>query len=473
MEQPNAEKRNNNKGKSRRETKLSRLQKKFGKLPEPKAWMPINLNKVFLQQLFTVYWDSPKTFNIDKAIAVFTLIIIERYRVEKEKRNYHWHQGYTNVHSKDFRKWIGKDYRDYINVLREGGIIEVNESYAERTFSKSYKIKEEWLQAKSDSRKFKKVDCQDYHLRLKIFEHKVKEWEGKSEVTERQPLIQYAKEVILEYDLDGLIKYMDKKKLRNLARIEERELEKIQYTRHKEMDHFWENVKDDFGSRLHTPFTSMKKEYRRFIKINGETGVEIDIKNSQMYFLACLCKYPDIANEILREGWNDKVPVELCIKYIQNNFIQNKDFHQFTELALNGSIYEFIQDNLDKKKQGRDAAKKKVFITLFSDGSISKFSDKSRGNVTREKMEKLFPTVVKVCTVLNRNDKYLIPKLMQNFESRIMIDKVGVSAAEKGLGKFVTIHDSFICAPSQVEEFKNHIAGVFSQMGLPVPVLRI
>lgn len=451
----------------KRTTKLENLMGRNKVISIPRAWLPINLTREYLRQIFEKLWSSPKAFNIDKAVAICTLIIINRYKAEEGMRNYFWLKGYSYIHSNEFRYWIGKNYRDYINVLREGQIVEVHDSYLERTYPKSYKIKDNWLQSNDDIRKFKKVDYLDYNLRLKAFVQKVGNWENKTAITERQPLIQYAKDIIIEYDLEELEKYLYSKKLRKPNRIEERELEIIKYTRFKEMDEFWINAKDDFGGRLHTPFTSMKKDHRRFIKIDGEVGVEIDIKNSQMFFLACLCKYPDVANEILMEDWNDKATAEQCIRYIKNEFEQNDDFQQFTERALDGSIYEFIQSNLKKKGKPykRDAAKKKVFYTIFSDGSKS--------NETREKMAKLFPTVIKVCTVLNGNDKKIVPKLMQTFESRIMIDKVAVSAVEKGLGKFVTIHDSFICASSQVEKFKSHISEVFLQVGLPVPVLRI
>jgi len=117
---------------------------------------------------------------------------------------------------------------------------------------------------------------------------------------------------------------------------------------------------DEYG-RMHSNFTVLKKEIRKnFITIDGLPTYELDIKNSQPFFLIMLMK--------------EKIHLSELIK---------PDVSKYIDLVKNGLIYEYLIEN--NMVENRDDAKIMLYRVLFG-----KNGHKRKENII---FLKHFPTV--------------------------------------------------------------------------------
>lgn len=451
----------------KRRSEYHKLREKHPQLAPSSAWLPIGMS---LEDLITVFdreWKKDNPYNIDKALSVCTLLIVKRYLVREDKRDHFWKKGWVFVHSKSFKSWVGNDYKDYLKVFEKAGIIEYDsKNYHEKKYPIKYRLSDWVMESKEDARKFKKVPYQSDRTLLRIAKKRVEKWE-RCEGGARGQLVKWAKDAGLEIDIQSLEAHVNETLKQKPEAFEEHIAIWINLSRLKEGFYFFSNPKDSFGERLHTPFTNLKKEYRKFIRIKGSDTVELDFKNSQLFFLACICINPKAAYEILLPGWKETLGLEHYTGAFEKCYEKRKDFKLFVKKSLDGQIYEYIQSEL--KKQGinfdREKTKDTVFKCIFSDDKVNK--------KIKEKIGKVFPTIVELSNVLNSNQKKLLPKLMQRFESRIVIDRIAKAVIEKGLGPVLTVHDSFICHPDNSDGIRSTIATMFLDLGFPEPQIRI
>ena len=183
---------------------------------------------------------------------------------------------------------------------------------------------------------------------------------------------------------------------------------------------------DKYG-RFHTNFTVLKKEIRqKYITINGDDICEIDLDNSQPFFLAQLMKQEMSTKQLIAT-----------------------DVTQYIGLVKNGIIYEEIMSKCDIKT--RDDAKKMMYKVMF--GKNGEHSDLNL------LFYNLFPTVYKFITKYKTDHgcyKELSYKL-QNIESDFIFNKVipHILKKEPDIILF-TIHDS-ICYPLKYRSIVNDI----------------
>ena len=174
---------------------------------------------------------------------------------------------------------------------------------------------------------------------------------------------------------------------------------------------------DEFG-RLHTNFTVLKKEIRKnYLTINGEPVEEIDIKNSQPFFLSKLIK------------------VEMDIT--------RPEVKLFIELVDNGLFYDYFIDkfplyfNCPTPQDNRVLCKRMIYKVLFGKNSY---------RCEQVKMFKeLFPEVLNYITTTKKTKgdyKYFSYRLMR-MESDFLFGKVipDIYKQIKEI-KIFTVHDS-------------------------------
>jgi hypothetical protein len=100
--------------------------------------------------------------------------------------------------------------------------------------------------------------------------------------------------------------------------------------------------KFDCYGRMHTNFTTLKRHIRKnYLTIHNEPVFEIDIKNSQPFFLAILMK-----------------------NYYNNNKIPD-GIKYYIDLVFNGLFYEDFLNNINDKKIDREDVKKYTYKVLF------------------------------------------------------------------------------------------------------------
>jgi len=171
---------------------------------------------------------------------------------------------------------------------------------------------------------------------------------------------------------------------------------------------------DEYG-RLHTNFTTLKREIRKnFIKINSEDVYEFDIPNSQPLFLAVLIK--------------KTLPLKQLI---------NAEFQKYFDLVNNGLIYEYLMKKCSIKK--REDVKDMMYKVLFGkNGEVAK---------QNKMFASIFPDVfnfIVTYKIKNSNHKSVSHDL-QKMESEFIFNSVikRIIDTNPEIPLF-TIHDSIV-----------------------------
>ncbi|PUZ23431.1 hypothetical protein DCC81_23930 [Chitinophaga parva] len=199
----------------------------------------------------------------------------------------------------------------------------------------------------------------------------------------------------------------------------------------------------DKESRIYTPLTSLKKELRKYLLLDGKQLLGLDVKNCQLVISV-------LAVEALFE-----------IKKME----LTDDFNYYKQLAETGEIYEVLAKEsglLDLLKKDRTAFKQKLFSGYF-------FSNKKSNNKVIGAFEKLFPTVFNLINEFK--DDYNYNKwaiLLQQEESNILIEKVGKQLIEKEIS-YLSLHDGIYFSNEADRQFaKEIIFNQFKEAGINV-----
>lgn len=174
---------------------------------------------------------------------------------------------------------------------------------------------------------------------------------------------------------------------------------------------------DNYG-RFHTNFTVLKKEIRsNFLTINNEKIKEIDITNSQPFFLYLLMK--------------------------EKGFTK---FNGFDQDVLNGTIY-------DKIKEISGATRKEVKVNIYS----VLFGRNMSKNYWNKLFNSLYPEVHEwIINYKKENKNYkIIAQHLQALESEFMFKQLipEIIAFNKDI-KLITIHDSVMIQEKYYEDVK-------------------
>ena len=173
----------------------------------------------------------------------------------------------------------------------------------------------------------------------------------------------------------------------------------------------------EFGKRLFHPLIGFIKKVRKYILIDGEETVSVDIKTSQVIFLA----------QLLKERFNDD--------------------HLADMVKQGVDIYELIAE---EEKISRKQAKKLFFFYIFgwkktfSNAFKKIFTSNTLNNIVSLKYTKVNNKVIK-----NKysNLVYLLQELESMFTIRATVDKfIGRNIS------FLTVHDEFIVKKSELSK---------------------
>jgi hypothetical protein len=232
------------------------------------------------------------------------------------------------------------------------------------------------------------------------------------------------------------------------------------------------NVCDDFGGRFHSIFTNIKSWVRQFINYNGVKYISADAKNSQMALFSIAIQYPDATTDMMAGvEWSSHdgrtiLPfadvmeaIKETKKYSDNN---TKDLDKFITLSNEGLLYESIALII---KKDRDHAKNCVFKTFFSNDI--QFKD------LKTKLAREFPSIVGLASYLNQEDFVAhLPKLLQKIESELFINRIYRRFDKVKKYPSLTIHDSVMFHPDDLDAFNKVYNEVFEELGIPPMVLR-
>jgi len=175
---------------------------------------------------------------------------------------------------------------------------------------------------------------------------------------------------------------------------------------------------------------NLKKELREAIVCKrGKTLAEVDIANSQPYFLTFLISAlqadrGDIGSLIAEVGL-DKEQIQ--------SFIANNSFDKLNDLTINGGLYDFLCEETGLTK---GEVKEETLRTFFK-----RFTYRTE---FEEQFDRLFPSVHRLLTAIKKMYGYnRCAILLQRLESHVVLERLGAKLLSENI-PFVPVHDSVI-----------------------------
>lgn len=347
---------------------------------------------------FVVYRNYRlKTINLITIIDLF----MSHYTTYKKDK--------LKISSKIFKTLYGAKYNYYLEFLVDNHFIYLYKNYSVGVHSKVYALTD---YAKNSNKNIISININNKQF---IKEKNIRLYNN-IDVDVKKKLILDLYKVNIDYNsaknwLNDNIE-TESQKISNLYSITKINNKNIDYSF------------DTFG-RFHTSFTNLKKEIRHnFLTINGNKLKEIDIKNSQPFFLYILMK--------------------------ENGF---KDFDGFDMDVLNGVIYEkfieYSKENISRKKM-----KSNLYSVLFGRTMTT-----NKWNIIfKNKYPKVYDWII---TYKKTNKNYkIIAQTLQVMESNFIFNKV-INAIIYKYPKIslITVHDSIIFE----EQYYDIIQKIFNE----------
>lgn len=312
----------------------------------------------------------------------------------------------------------GYIYNYYIDYLTEKEIIKLDKNYLKGNNSRIYSICDDIL--KNDILRFRNNE----KVLLRKYSKKYDQYEiDKNNIIDREikiKLIQDLSSVKIEFD--RAIFYLDSIK----DNIDNYNRNKYSAESIKEGHIFYHF--DKYG-RMHTNFTILKSFIRKnCLLIDNEETCEIDIPNSQPFFLSKLIEISD-------SKWVNKQELEF-----------------FSSLVTSGTYYKYIIEKLNL--ESKSEAKELTYKVMFGQNKKNSTSDMLFSSI--------FPTIHNFIKIYKKeySDYRIISHHLQKMESNLIFNKVisRVMDINKDV-KLITIHDSIITQ----KKWKNLVLDILNQ----------
>ena len=281
---------------------------------------------------------------------------------------------------------------------------------------------------------------------------------------------------------------------------------------------------DAYG-RVHSPITSLPKEMRVCITLDGQPLDFIDIANSQPLFGGLVCRAYCFASDRTRRGIRNrrffKTPpkydtrrvrnagnawrtgeeaggaertedsgakagscITLCISsnntgkqgilegrdpsVFREGKVLPRDLQEYLQLCQDGQLYESVMDrpqspdDLEERKALRNDAKHEVFVGIYG---------RTRPDPYRSpvmvRFDERFPTVAGIIRDLKTQAYQHAARTMQFVESSLCIGAVcGRIMRERESVPVLTIHDSFMSTPEHMGYIEDVLRDEFARLGV-------
>lgn len=228
-------------------------------------------------------------------------------------------------------------------------------------------------------------------------------------------------------------------------------------------------TRDGSGGRLHSPFTTLRRELRKYLRIDGEELAEIDISHLHPTL---------IANEIIKSGGNDNGLLNDCLGnlfYIKISAVLEKESPLMPNLEL-PPYYDSV------RVSKRDRAKDAVMMWLNGSAVTSRTRNADRKAVG-DAMAANYPDVCKY--VDNRKQELrnearrrepnatwipaagaLFARYLQGLESKLFVDELFLAVSGRYKIPAFTIHDAIYVAKSRKKRVRALLAKVLNDAGI-------
>ena len=189
--------------------------------------------------------------------------------------------------------------------------------------------------------------------------------------------------------------------------------------------------RNETNGRLDTNLTSLPSYLRPYI-ISDEKLVNLDIKNSQPYFLYAMIK--------------------------DNPDINTEEIQRFGELVISGTLYEAMMERyrLVKGYIRTRAQMKHMMYRIF-------FSKNQSYQKEKDFLGSMFPSIMAFINQTNRIQNNTLAIRLQRMESHSVLDVIMPLLQSEGMAPY-TIHDSFICMESEAARIREVFVQKLSEL---------
>lgn len=397
--------------------------------------------------------------------------------------------GYVKIYSKYIQKFF-PDYKCYLDYLIDTGVIISNGHYEIGKHSKGYKFAPEYENVglvkyvyhrniKDAEPSSTAVPAQTFNKDTNTLEDNplvnlpyLSHWYKDSKLTINPDARKYAWQVMKRKFAAGISGWddnHDKWDEKNKRYFKKYPRSQYNAAMHNiaaiEMGAY--NAKIDSNvHRLHSAITNMQKDYRNFLKYDGQKLTAIDISNSQP-FLLCILFNPDFWDKDsnayinighLPENIQNRFSDELLdeIKTYVASIPEDRKSEYIIE-ASRGEVYEFMMRKANEKypdccKERKDA-KIMMLIAFFSANSFLN----QEGAHLKKVFSEIFPEIYELIRMSKENDKSDFACLLQSVESEIILHRCCKRIWDEGEHQVpvFTIHDSIATTSEYIDFVRN------------------
>ena len=352
----------------------------------------------------------------------------------------YWERDFVPLYSKSLLKILGHRYRKYLDwLLGQDIIVDGKKGSTVSHTSNEYAIAPEY---RDDWTYWK---CRDEDLIRRIREYTFEQKDA-HRFWKSQPYI-HLRRGLEKTDIDAL---------NAQVWIERQDLtdgQKRYYRACVENIHEGTNTVslNPTNNRIQTPITSMAKELRSFLRLDGHSRlVELDITNSQPFFLALL-----VAECVSRSGGTEdgkqRKARSTYVLYPERRIDYDTQGGYITD-TRRGRIYERIAE---ENGLTREEAKSRCFEVLFS--------HPSHYQNRKQQFASVYPEVFDFCVDYKREHGYRQLSIrLQQMEAEVM-EEVCLELHQRGID-VLTVFDSIIVKEQDAEEAQEVFGNAFGEL---------
>lgn len=470
---------------------MTNFKKNWGRLPKS-IYLPEGILKFFTQKLI----ESPPKFNMNEKLAKFYLHgLFGKVTSDWENDTF---ETYTSLCSEILDDYTS-NYNKYFAYFVENDILEKlgHKNFPDqptRCTLYRFSAKIQNLMDQDKNATIAKIDLSDVKTKnTVVVQHEISDLvQGSakhlSKWLNEKLTIEYedAKDLVM-----GDQTFSSYKKLSYMASIENLHNNNIYASRNQKTD-----------NRIHSNISNMPKVLRPFLRYEGESLVNYDIKSSQPYFMIALVEFfiqqnskegffdfktssdrtDIIFNRIINNKIKDKSLIWQNLQFVLCSSAFQKDYKILKKWILEGVFYAEMMKILYPIKPYHGRWERKIPKVMGVDNNgkevvkiVSKFYEV--GNVEEEKamikeavfsilyggaknpgrdfkeFQKHYPKFCEFLLLLKKKDKSDFPVLLQQIESACVIDVVTKKIEERYPDMpLFTIHDSIATTETWAEK---------------------
>ncbi|CAM4357045.1 hypothetical protein [Flavobacterium terrigena] len=418
--------------------------------------MKIYINRYLNEQILEIKKNEKNfKFNVEKAqIIIYQLTNISKDNIDED--------GYISVCSVLFRKLTFRDYNKYLDILINFNLL-VRKNYSTKLNScNKYKI----IVSESDASLCEEVDIYDYKLTNKMSSNIMP-----SAKQNYKNLYNWLKHEDFTIDYENAINKIQELNAKPCIKLNF--IQSVNAIRYKNIRFICRQATD---KRLHTNITNLKSVLRQFLYYKSKKLVNIDLKNSQIYFLAMLLL--SIKHKKVNEIRNTNVNI---ILHELPETLDMIELQRFVDLAVNGVFYQvlgqelIIEKGFNKlyEKRKFDVKRKRMIYEIYDNPKeLMKpitfellFSSNDTNSKEKDWFYEKFPTISNVLMKIKEIDYTSLALLLQNIESDTILNRVTKFISKHYPHVFMlTIHDSIMTLPEHANIVQKVIMDITSEL---------